>query len=182
MLEVKNRKELGTIAFKITQILPDTRPIRRDLILSTYDAVFNWRGGMVLVVLSGAVLAFIILAWDKATGLSAEERREIGILKAIGWDTSDVLLMKFWESAIISISSFFAGILLAYAHVFLASSSLFEPALKGWSVLYPDFRPVPFIDFYDVAVLFFIAVIPYSVATLVPSWRAATLDPDEVMR
>ena len=90
--------------------------------------------------------------------------------------------MKFWESAIISISSFFAGILLAYMHVFLASSSLFEPALKGWSVLYPDFKPVPFIDFYDVVVLFFITVIPYAVATLVPSWRAATLDPDEVMR
>ena len=182
VLEVKNRKELGIIAFKITQILPDTRPIRRDMILSTYDAVFNWRGGMVLVVLSGAVFAFIILAWDKATGLSAEEKREIGILKAIGWDTSDVLLMKFWESAIISISSFFAGILLAYMHVFLASSSLFEPVLKGWSVLYPNFKPVPFIDFYDVAVLFFITVIPYAVATLVPSWRAATIDPDEVMR
>ena len=182
VLEVKNRKELGIIAFKIMQILPNTRPIRRDMILSTYDAVFNWRGGMVLVVLSGAVFAFIILAWDKATGLSAEEKREIGILKAIGWDTSDVLLMKFWESAIISISSFFAGILLAYMHVFLASSSLFEPALKGWSVLYPDFKPVPFIDFSDVAVLFFITVIPYAVATLVPSWRAATLDPDEVMR
>ncbi len=182
VLEVKNRKELGIIAFKITQILPNTRPIRRDMILSTYDAVFNWRGGMVLVVLSGAVFAFIILAWDKATGLSAEEKREIGILKAIGWDTSDVLLLKFWESAIISISSFFAGILLAYMHVFLASSSLFEPALKGWSVLYPHFKPVPFIDFYDVAVLFFITVIPYAVATLVPSWIAASIDPDEVMR
>jgi ABC-type lipoprotein release transport system permease subunit len=182
VIEVKNTKELGIIAFKIAQSLPDTRPIRRDLILGTYDAVFSWRGGMVLVVLFGAVLAFVILAWDKATGLSAEERREIGILKAIGWDTSDVLLMKFWESVAISISSFFGGILLAYAHVFLASASIFEPVLKGWSVLYPEFRPAPFIDFYDVAVLFFIAVIPYLVATLVPSWRAATLDPDEVMR
>ncbi len=181
-LEVKNRKELGVIAFKITQVLPDARPIRRDQILGTYEAVFDWRGGMAIVVLSVAVFAFIILAWDKATGLSAEEKREIGILKAVGWDVSDVLLMKSWESAIISISSFFAGILLAYVHVFLASSSLFAPVLKGWSVLYPDFKPAPFIDFYDVIVLFFITVIPYLAATLVPSWKAATLDPDEVIK
>ena len=182
VLEVKNRKELATIASKITQILPDSRPILRDEILRTYDAVFSWRGGMVLAVLSGAVLAFIILAWDKATGLSAAEKKEIGILKAIGWDTSDVLLMKFWEGAVISVSSFLVGILLAYAHVFLASSTLFEPALKGWSTLYPSFKPVPFINFYDMASLFFFTVIPYAVTTLVPSWRAATVDPDEVMR
>jgi ABC-type lipoprotein release transport system permease subunit len=182
VLEVKNRKELATIASKISQILPDARPILRDEILRTYDAVFSWRGGMVLVVLSGAVLAFIILAWDKATGLSAAEKKEIGTLKAIGWDTSDVLFMKFWESAIISVSAFLVGILLAYAHVFLASSTLFEPALKGWSTLYPSFKPVPFINFYDIAALFFFTVIPYAVTTLVPSWRAATIDPDEVMR
>jgi ABC-type lipoprotein release transport system permease subunit len=182
VLEVKNRKEITTVASKIIQVLPDTRPILRDEILRTYDAVFNWRGGLVVIVLSGAIFAFIILAWDKATGLSAEEKKEIGILKAIGWDTSEVLLMKFWESSVISLTSFFAGILLAYLHVFLASSSLFQPALKGWSVLYPDFKPAPFIDFYNIATLFFITVIPYTVATIVPSWRAATIDPDSVMR
>jgi len=182
VLQVKNRKELSTVASKIVQILPDTRPILRDEILRTYDAVFNWRGGLVVIVLSGAIFAFVILAWDKATGLSAEEKREIGILKAIGWDTSEVLLMKFWESSIISLTSFFAGILLAYFHVFLASSSLFEPALKGWSVLYPDFKPAPFIDFYNVAIIFFTTVIPYTVVTIVPSWRVATIDPDVVMR
>jgi hypothetical protein len=44
-----------------------------------------------------AILAFAILAWEKASGLSADEKREIGILKAIGWETGDVLKMKFWE-------------------------------------------------------------------------------------
>ena len=106
----------------------------------------DWRGGMMLVILCGSLLAFIILAWDKASGLSSEERREIGILKAIGWETSDVLLMKFWEGMAISLSSLLAGVVLAYAHVFFTSAALFEAALKGWSVLYPTFRVTPFID------------------------------------
>ncbi|MEN6437833.1 MAG: FtsX-like permease family protein [Syntrophobacter sp.] len=182
VLQVRNKKELNTIAAKIVQLLPGTRPISRDEILRTYDAIFNWRGGLVFIVLSGAVFAFIVLAWDKATGLSAEEKKEIGILKAIGWDTSDVLLMKFWESAVVSLSSFAVGILLAYLHVFVAPSPLFEPAIKGWSVLYPAFKPAPFIDFSTVAVLFFVTVIPYAVATIIPSWKAAIIDPDAVMR
>jgi ABC-type lipoprotein release transport system permease subunit len=181
-LSVRNVKEVATIAAKIAQMLPDTRPILRDEIRRTYDAVFDWRGGMIVVILTTAILAFIILAWDKATGLSAEERREMGILKAIGWETSDVLLMKFWEGVAVSLTSFLAGVLLAYLHVFFASSTLFEPALKGWSVLYPDFRLTPFVSAYEVASLFFLTVVPYTVATIVPSWRAATIDPDSVMR
>lgn len=182
VLKVRNTKELSTIAAKITQIHPDTRPILRDEILRTYDAVFDWRGGVILLVLSGVLFAFVILAWDKATGMSAEEKREIGILKAVGWETSDILLMKFWEGATVSLTAFFVGIFLAYLHIFVASAILFEPILKGWSVLYPQFRLTPSINFYQIATLFFLTVIPYTVVTIVPSWRSATIDPDSVMR
>jgi ABC-type lipoprotein release transport system permease subunit len=181
-LRVKNPRELTTIAVKIAELLPDTRQILRDEILRTYDAVFNWRGGIMVVILLGAMLAFIIFAWDKASGLSSEERREIGILKAIGWETSDVILMKFWEGIVVSLSSFLLGIILAYVHVFSASAMLFEPVLKGWAILYPKFRIIPFIDASQIVALFFFTVVPYTVATIIPSWRAATVDPDSVMR
>jgi len=182
VLRVRNPKEIPTIAVKIAELLPDTRIILREEILRTYDAVFSWRGGVLMLILAGAVLAFIILAWDKASGLSQEERKEIGILKAIGWETSDVILMKFWEGMAVSLSAFLAGIILAYIHVFFLSSNLFEPVLKGWAVLYPQFKLVPFIDASQVVALFFLTVVPYTVATLIPSWRAATVDPDSVMR
>jgi ABC-type lipoprotein release transport system permease subunit len=179
---VLNKKEIPTIANKIVAKLPDTRAITRDEILRTYDAVFDWRGGIMIAILAGAVLAFLIFAWDKATGLSGEERREIGILKAIGWETADVLQMKFWEGMVVSLSSFFIGVILAYFHIFYASATFFEPVLKGWSVLYPDFRLTPFISSYQIAILFFFTVIPYTVATIIPAWRAATIDPDVIMR
>jgi len=182
VLRIRNPRELSVIAQKIAELLPDTRVILREEILRTYDMVFNWRGGLTVVILFGGLMAFAILAWDKASGLSAEERREIGILKAIGWETSDVILMKFWEGTAISLSSFFVGILLAYVHVFFLSGALFEPVLKGWAVLYPKYKLVPFISAYQLGTLFFLTVVPYTVATIVPSWRAATIDPDSVMR
>ena len=181
-LVVGNPREQSTIAAKIAAVLPDTRIILKEELLRTYDAIFNWRGGLMLVILFGAMLAFIIFAWDKASGLSAEERRETGTLKALGWETSDVILLKFWEGMAISLSAFFTGVILGYVHVFFMSSVLFEPVLKGWSVLYPKFKLTPFIDPYQVVTLFFLTVVPYTVATIIPSWRAATIDPDSVMR
>jgi len=181
-VQVYNPSEIQNIAAKIKKHFPDSRPITREEILRTYDSVFNWRGGMLLAMFASSVLAFVILAWDKATGLSAEERQEIGILKAIGWETSDVLALKFWEGAAISLISFFSGIILAYIHVFYFGAALFEPALKGWSVLFPEFRLRPYVDLYQCFVLFMVTVLPYTASTIIPSWKAAITDPDSVMR
>ncbi len=181
-LGVRNSKELGVVGAKIAKLFPDTRPILRDEILRTYDALFQWRSGLLLVIFVGALAAFIIFAWDKATSLSSEERSEIGVLKAVGWETSEVIQLKAWEGIVVSLTAFFSGVLLAYFHVFLTSGFLFQPVLKGWAVLYPQFQPVPFVDVYQLAVVFLLTVFPYTVATIIPSWSAATIDPDSIMR
>ncbi|HLO79015.1 MAG TPA: FtsX-like permease family protein [Magnetospirillum sp.] len=181
-VSVRNRREVRMVAEKIDAALPDTRIILREEIRRTYESVLDWREGMVLVLLAGAILAFGIFAWEKASGLSAEERREIGILKAVGWETADVIRLKAMEGAVVSLAAFLGGYVLAYGHVFVLGAPLFEPVLKGWSTLYPQFRLVPFVDELQVATLFFFTVFPYTLATVVPIWRAATVDPDQVMR
>ena len=179
---IRNQNETLTIAEKIVALLPDTRPVLREEIRQTYTSLFDWRSGYVIVLISGAIIAFFIFAWDKATGLAAEEKTEIGILKSLGWDTSDVLLLKFWEGLVICLTSFVVGVIAAYVHVFFASASLFEHALKGWAVLYPTFELKPRIDFYQLAVVFALAVLPYVLITIVPAWRVSITDPDAVMR
>lgn len=181
-VSVRNPKEIETVARKIGEALPGSRVILRAEMARTYAALFDWREGVLLTLMAGAVLAFVIFAWDKASGLPAEEKREIGILKAVGWDGTDIMRLKAMEGAAVSLSAFLIGYLAAYLHVFFFGAPLFEPVLKGWSVLYPDFRPTPFIDSVQVACLFFFTVFPYILATVVPVWRAAMTDPDEVMR
>lgn len=181
-LSMANPAEARNVASKIVERLPDARPVLRDELRRSYASVFDWREGMVLAVLSGALLAFAILAWDKASGLSAQERREIGILKAIGWETGDVLRMKFREGVLLSCTAFLAGYVAAHLHVFHAGGALFRPVLQGWGTIYPQFELLPAVDGLQVATLFFFTVVPFTAAVLMPCWKAAITDPDAVMR
>jgi len=179
---VANPREIPTVARKIIDSLPNTRVVTRDDIVNTYQSLFNWRSGVMALIFVSALISFAVFAWDRATGLSAEERRETGILKAIGWETSDILLMKLCEGAIISLISYLGGCILAWVHVHYFWGSLFGSFLKGWSTLYPYFRLAPVLDPFQMAVLFMLTVPPYITAILIPSWRAASMDPDTVMR
>ncbi|MGW8313804.1 MAG: ABC transporter permease [Desulfuromonadales bacterium] len=181
-VEVYNPSEIETIASKIKRALPDSRPITQSELLRTYHAVFDWRSGMILALFSSALMAFCILAWDKATGLSAGEKKEIGILKAIGWDTGDVLLLKLWEGLAISLLAFLGGCVAAFLLVFFWGGPLLGTILRGWSVLFPELKPTPFVDFYQIGTLAFLTIVPYVASTVIPSWRASVTDPDEVMR
>ncbi|SOC10678.1 ABC transporter permease [Rhodobacter maris] len=179
---VRNPRERATVVDKASRAMPDARFVTRDDIARTYMKLFDWREGMMVALAAVAMLAFAIFAADKASGLSAEEAREIGILKAIGWDTRDVIAMKLWEGGFVSLGAFLLGTTAAYAHVFWAGAPLFAPVLKGWAVIYPAFRLAPGVDLSELVVLLLLTTLPYAAATVVPVWRAASADPDAVMR
>jgi lipoprotein-releasing system permease protein len=116
--------------------------------------------GIVLALLSAAILAFGILAWDKASGLSAEEkardRHPQGDRLGNRRRDQDEVLGRL----LVSLTAFLLGFVAAYVHVFHFAASLFEPVLKGWAVLYPRFQLTPQIDGLQVATLFFFTVCP----------------------
>jgi len=181
-VEVYNPLEVSIMAQKVRFHLPDTRPITRNEILHTYDTIFNWRSGMMLAIAVAALIAFCMLAWDKATGISAGEKREIGILKAIGWETADILTIKFWEGLAVSLSAFILGLITAWLHVFTLGAPGLTPILKGWSVIFPIFELAPAVDFYQLFVLAFLTIAPYLACTLIPAWKVAVSDPEQAMR
>ena len=179
---IPNTREIDTVARKIQERLPDARPISREQILKTYDALFDWRSGVMIAAFAGCLAAFAIFAFDKAAGLSADERRTVGILKAVGWEVSHILELKFWEGFSISMLCFLTGVIAAHVHVFYFGGTVFVPMLKGWSVLFPQFRLTPHAEVFLIVVVWFLSVLPYMLATIVPSWKTAITDPDMVMR
>lgn len=178
---VANSDEVPTIAEKIAAALPDTRVLTRAQISQTYQVVFGWRSGFASVCLLTALAAFVIFAWDKASGLSPEERREIGILKILGWETADILAIRFWEGVLIAGGAFIAGCTVAYVHVAYFDASLFRPVLVGWSVIHPSLRLVPTVQISNILLIFCFTVLPYMAATVIPAWRSASVPTDSVL-
>lgn len=180
-LRINNENEIENIGRKLDLRFSGIRVVTKDQLSATYETLFSWRGGIFIYGTILAIFAFLILAWERASGLSADDRKELGVLKAVGWQISDVLWMKFWEGVIISLTATLGGMILAYAHVFFFQAPLLKPFLIGWSELYPSYNLFPVLDMGSFLAIFSLSVIPYLTATLVPAWRGAITDPAEVM-
>lgn len=181
-VEVHNPNEVANVARKILEQWPDTRTITRSQIQQTYDALFDWRGGVWASMLLTCVAAFAILVWDKGTSLSDEEIRTVGLLKAIGWKSREVMELKLFEGAVVSIVSLVTGIILAEVHLMWWDGFIFARVIKGWSVMFPTFPVNPVLDLSTLLICTALTVVPFTAASLIPSWRAAVMDPDTVLR
>jgi len=182
IVKVANVKEIATIVQKINERYPDMRAITQDDIRVSYQNIFDYKSGFFLALFSICAFAFFIIIYDKTSGLSSEEKREIGILKAIGWSSDDILKEKFYESFTLSLSAFFVGITFSLFYVYALQAPLLRNLFMGYSALKPSFA-LPFsVDVSMLVLLFLLSVPIYIAATLIPAWRASTLDADEVMR
>lgn len=182
VVRVANFNEVATIASKIKLLYPDTRVITKDDLKISYQNIFDYKSGIFLALFTTALFAFFIIIYDRASGLSSEQKREIGILKAIGWRVDDVLREKFYEGFIVSLFAYLVGIILALAFVYIFHAPLLREIFSGYSQLKTSFA-LPFVlDVQTLALLFFLTVPLYIAAIIIPSWRSATLEADEVIR
>ncbi|NOY90831.1 MAG: FtsX-like permease family protein [Deltaproteobacteria bacterium] len=177
--------EAGVVANHLERALGQVGQVRvldKRLLARTYELTFGGRSGLSAIMLLPALAAFLLLAWERLTGLGGVERREIGVLKAIGWSTSDVLLARLLESGLVSLGGTLFGLLAGYVYVFQFGAPGLRAALLGWSTLYPELVLVPNADLGQAAALLGAVVVPFIATSLVPAWRAAVVDPDETMR
>ena len=181
-LRVPNPKEIPTVAKKLIEMFPDCRAITKSDLKISYENIIDYKSGIFLAIFIIALFTFFIIIYDKASGLSSDEKREIGIQKAVGWKISDILLQKGYEAFIISFVSFFSAITFAIFYVYFLDAPMLKSIFTGYSILKPPFK-LPFVlDFQTIVLIFFATVPLYLAATIIPSWFAATLEADEVIR
>ncbi|MEA3498539.1 MAG: FtsX-like permease family protein [Campylobacterota bacterium] len=182
VVKVSNPEELVTIVNKIKLLFPDTRIITNEDFKVSYQNIFDYKSGLFLALFIISLFTFFIIIYDKTSGLTSSEKTEIGILKALGWKVDDILKEKFYESFIISFISYILGTLIAFCFVYFLNAPLLRDIFEGYSQLKTTFN-LPFVvDFQILSLVFFITIPVYIAATIIPSWRTATLDADEVIR
>jgi ABC-type lipoprotein release transport system permease subunit len=182
VVKVANPEEIPTIKEKIQQLYPNTRIITNEDLQISYQNIFDYKSGIFLALFIISLFTFFMIVYDKASGLTSEEKKEIGILKSLGWTIDDVLKEKFYEAFIISFIAYIVGVFFAFGFVYLLQAPLLRDIFVGYSQLKTTFE-LPFVfDFQTLFLVFFLSVPVYIAATIIPSWRVATLEADEVIR
>jgi ABC-type lipoprotein release transport system permease subunit len=181
-VHVFNPNEIGTAAARIADQMPGARVVTREELSRVYELTYGARGGFVALSLLPALLALLVLAWDRLTSLSTDERREIASLKVVGWSTRDVLVVRAIESTVIAAGATALGALLSHGYVFVLGAPGLASALRGWSVLSPTIPLTPSGEGASILSVVALTVVPWLAASVVPAWRAAVIEPSEGLR
>lgn len=182
IIKVPNPTEVAFIAAKLMHLHPKLKIATKEEILKDYELLYQFKSGWFLMIFSVALVLFAIILYDKATGLRSEERREIGILKALGWEINHIIYHKLFESVILSIGAFLLGVIVALFYVYILEAPGLKYIFMGYSSLKQPFSLVFVLDLKTIAMLFFATVPFYVGVSIIPSWKAATDDAGEVMR
>lgn len=162
--------------------VPPLRVQDKSLVKRYFLRGYNYRAGVFTALYMVAfALAIPAILVTSGFGLT-ERRREIGVLKATGWQTQDVLEMVALENSVISLTGAPLAILLSilwlkiFNGAFIAQFFIAELGLFSRFPVPSRFLPLP-------AILAFIfAIILTMVGALYSTWKTSIIPPAEAMR
>ena len=178
---VPNDAEWDNMLTKLHLMFYDVRVVEKREVKKAYENLYNYKGGLFLVLYLVTIITFILILYQRYTMVYSTERKEIGILRAIGWSIKDILKLKFYENVIVVIISFIVGVVLAYFYVFLWSAPLLNQIFLGGSNLSNNVTFEPVIKLGLLGSIFLFYAVPFLAAVLIPAWKIAVTPPKEAM-
>jgi len=161
---------------------PPLRVQDKSLVKRYFQRGFNYKAG-VFTALFTVAFALAIPALLVVSGFGQTERRkEIGVLKATGWQTQEVMEMVALENLVISLTSAPLAILTAmvwlklFNGAFIAQFFIAEIGLMAPFPVPSRFLPLPCLF------AFLFAMVLTMVGSLYSTWKTATVPPAEAMR
>ena len=181
-LNVKNDAEWDNIISKIHLLFYDVRVVEKREVKKAYENLYNYKGGLFLILYLITIVTFILILYQRYSMVYSTERKEIGILRAIGWSIKDILKLKFYENLLIVIVSFILGTVVAYIFVFIFNAPLLIQIFLGGENLKNSVELVPVLKFGVLGSIFLFYAIPFLAAVLIPAWKIAVTPAKEAMQ
>ena len=181
-LFVTTKEEIATTVRKIEQLFPDSHLITKEEMRATFERMFDYKSGFFLLLYTVVFVAFSVIVIDRLSGMSQSQRKEIAVLKSIGWSIRDIIKLKFTESFIIAFGAYFSAIVAALFFVYFLQAPLLRDIFTGFDTLKPPLMLEYHLSFSTYALLFLFSVPIYMASVIVPAWRVAVIDVDEVLR
>jgi ABC-type lipoprotein release transport system permease subunit len=169
------------VALEITQMFNNTRVLTRSALTDLVKEAFGRRGGTFQAMWLILLICVLLLVWAQSAHISVDVSREIGIFKALGWQTGEIIEMRMMESLILGLTGTSFGILLGFTYALMGTPGISGYCL-GCASIYPKF-PVPVhCDVQSLVLLFVLGIFPLMVVSAIPAWLAGIVDADEAIR
>ena len=171
----------GRVASEISQMFRNTRVLTSSALTDLVKEAFGRRGGTFHAMWLILLVAVLLLVWAQSSHISVDVSKEIGILKAVGWQTGEIIEMRMMESLILGLTGTFMGLLLGFIYALMGTPGISGYCL-GCASIYPKF-PVPVhCDIQSLVLLTVLGIFPMMVMSAIPAWLAGIVDADEAIR
>lgn len=174
--------DLNSVAFRLDTGMGEARVLTRDAISDSMLKAYTGRAGITALLWLVVLLAVVLLAFTASSAGSEEARREVGLLKALGFDTVDVLEIRMLESITLSLLGVSLGISFAIIFDFALGAPLLAGYILGWGLILLSGGIPLAISLPTLFTVYAVGLVPILVAAVVPSWRNAITEPDIVLR
>ncbi|HIP17837.1 MAG TPA: FtsX-like permease family protein [Sulfurovum sp.] len=178
---VPNDAEWDNIIGKLHLLFYDVRVVEKREVRKAYENLYNYKGGLFLILYLVTMVTFMLILYQRYSMVYSSEKKEIGILRAVGWSIKDILKLKFYETVVVVFVSFVLGVVLAYLYVFVWDAPLLSQIFLGGTNLPNHVAFVPVLEFGLLGSIFLFYAIPFLAAVLIPAWKIAVTPPKEAM-
>ena len=182
VLNVPNDLEKQNIKEQLILKHSNIRILQKENLKKEYENMFNYKGGIFLVLFIVVIFTFILILYQRYSMISSSDKKEIGILKAVGWSIKDIIKLKIIENFIVGFMAFIIGVIIAYIFVFILNAPILKNIFIGFSNVQNDFILNANIEFTTIVTLFLFFIIPFLSAVLIPVWKIAVIDANESMK
>ena len=158
------------------------RILQKENLKKEYENMFNYKGGVFLILFIVVILTFTLILYQRYSMISLGDKKEIGILKAVGWSIKDIIKLKIMENFIIAFMAFIIGCILSYIFVFIFNAPILRNIFIGSSNMQNDFIFNANIDFSTLVTLLLFFIIPFLSAILIPVMKDAIIDSTDSMK
>jgi ABC-type antimicrobial peptide transport system permease subunit len=177
-----SKEVLVNLAARSISELPNCRVITKDLLVKAQATAYGERSGFFSIVWYVLLISVAIVAFNQTVVVGHESKFEIGLLKALGFSTTDIIQVRLIESIVLGTLAGAIGLTFGIIYDTLIGAPVLRDFMLGWAALYPGFSLPVLVSVQTVLLTFAITIIPLLFATVIPSWLNATVDPDIAMR
>lgn len=181
-LDVPNPLERQNVKEQLLLKESNIRILQKDELKKEYENMFHYKGGIFLILFLVVIFTFILILYQRYSMISSNDKREIGILKAVGWSIKDIIKLKITENFIVGFMAFILGVIFAYIFVFILQAPILKNIFIGFSNIKNDFVFNTNIEISNLITLFLFFIVPFLSAILIPVWKIAVIDATKSMK